>query len=345
MTVIFGVGHYVEITFGGRFAEKYPYLIYIGVTVILSVLLLPILIRVVVNIFDILPSGKTLIWKFIWIIPTVFFVLCMTTGNILMGTGAVTSIFVTVRVIMGAGMVVTCYLFARALRYEMRNAELIENARMMQNQLKLQHEQYAGLMKNVETEKNARHDLRHQLAVLKGYGADGDLDKLNGYLEKLVGNLPVSKAVYCENYAVNAVVNHHLSALNSEDIKLDIKLDIPEDTGNVSAMDLCVMIGNFFENAVHACRRVKVGEKFIRVRSRVDGKTLSVTVENSFGGLWHYDDKNGVYLSMKENSAENIPREGVGLSSVKAVCEKYNGSMRIEIENKVWKAAGLVYMK
>ena len=347
VTVIFGVGHYVELTFGGVFAEQYPYIIFIGVAFLLSMPLLPLLLKVLGRLFGLMPDSRVMIWKFIWIIPTLFFALCMMTANIFMGADSVTYIFVTARVVIGAGMVVTCFLFARALRQEADNAGLVANARMMENQLGLQREQYERLTENAEHEKAARHDLRHQLAVI-GQLSDSGSAELKEYVEKLTGSLPVSDTAWCKNYAVNAVINHHLSAAESENIRLDIGLEIPEKTGRVPAMDLCVIMGNLLENAVEACRRMEHGgtspasDKFIRVRSMIQGDYLTLMVENSFDGVWN--EKDGVYLSRKRERNKKDAREGVGLSSVKAVCAKYGGRAVFEVNGGTWRSSAVVVM-
>jgi len=340
VTVVFGAGNYVELSFGGVIAERYPYLICNIVIVSLSAFLLPLLLRVLRRMFGLMREGKPPIWKFIWAIPAVFFALSMMTGNILMGEHVITAAFMTVRLFLGSVMVVTCFLFVKVLHQEVRNAELAEHARMMESQLDLQRVQYERLTENAEHEKAVRHDIRHQLAVLKGFGAAGDLDNLNRYLNELTGSLLAPERLYCKNHAVNAVINHYLSAVESGQTWLDIKLDIPERTGGVPDMDLCVVIGNMLENAVEACRRMEHGEKFIRARTLVQGVYLTLVVENSFDGLWY--GQGGVYLSRKREGAGR--REGVGLSSVKAVCAKYGGRAVFEVNGNVWRSSAVMHM-
>jgi sensor histidine kinase regulating citrate/malate metabolism len=101
-------------------------------------------------------------------------------------------------------------------------------------------------------------------------------------------------------------------------------------------MDLCVIMGNLLENAVEACRYVE--EKFIKVRAVVDGDFLTVVVENSFDGIWRYEG--GVYMSRKEAPETR----GVGLSSVRAVCEKYGGLMQVDMDGDRWVSSALVNM-
>jgi len=250
------------------------------------------------------------------------------------------SAFFIIRALLYGTMLLTCYLLEKAMRQVSENVTLKENARMTERQLDSQREQYERLMENLQHEKTVRHDVRHHLAVMKGFGAACDLDNLNRYLDKLTDGLPVFENVYCKNYAVSAIVNHHLSAAGSEYIRLDIKLDIPEKTGRVPGMDLCVVMGNMMENAVEACRRMEHGERFIRARTLIQGVYLTLVVENSFDGLWN--EKGGVYFSRKSEKAGSAPQEGIGLSSVKAVCEKHGGRAVFGPKGKVWYSSAMV---
>jgi sensor histidine kinase regulating citrate/malate metabolism len=105
-------------------------------------------------------------------------------------------------------------------------------------------------------------------------------------------------------------------------------------------MDLCIVVGNFLENAIEACRIMKHGEKFIRVRAQIKNDALSVAVENSFDGEWR--ERGGVYMSRKNPGGEGVPREGVGLTSVRAVCAKYDGKMKVGIKGNVWRSSALL---
>jgi hypothetical protein len=83
------------------------------------------------------------------------------------------------------------------------------------------------------------------------------------------------------------------------------------------------------------------GGKYIRARSRIDGDTLSIVVTNSFDGSWC--EENSVYVSSKKGEGA-ADREGVGLSSVSAVCAKYRGLVQFEITGDTWKSSALVHL-
>jgi signal transduction histidine kinase len=207
--------------------------------------------------------------------------------------------------------------------------------------LDTRRDQYARLMQDAETVKFMRHDMRHHLNLI-GELAREDATKLQEYIQGLSEKLAAAQEKrYCANHVVNAVIAHYLAAAENEGVNVEARLVIPEDTGLVPAMDLCVIVGNFLENALEACRRVKRENRFIRIRSRVASERLSIVVTNSFDGLWR--EQGGVYLSRKTEGEE--AREGVGLSSVKAVCEQHQGIVQYEITDDTWKSSALVHME
>lgn len=77
-------------------------------------------------------------------------------------------------------------------------------------QLALQRTQFQKIAENDALIKAQRHDLRHQLTVLRELYTQNDREKLGRYLEALTEKLPSGREpALCENYAVNAVATHY----------------------------------------------------------------------------------------------------------------------------------------
>ncbi len=282
------------------------------------------------------------IWRIIWILPFAYFCMYLLTNNPLDLNNYLRNTFVFSRILTVAMLVFTIYLLDLALRQASENALLKANALIIESQIELQGKQYAQMMASAAEIRTMRHDIRHHIAVMAGYSQANENEKLGDYLQELAGAVSSqSEERYCKNFAVNAVAAHYLGLAQNEGIAVDAKLVIPESTGSVPAMDLCVIMGNLLENALEACRRLIGSSAYIRVRSRVDGDALSIVVENSFDGKFR--EANGAYLSRK-GDGDNAPREGLGLSSVKAVCIKHGGFARVEIAGEVWKTAVIVEM-
>jgi sensor histidine kinase YesM len=220
-----------------------------------------------------------------------------------------------------------------------KNIQLKSEAVLKDQMIDMQREHYKQLMQDAERTKTLHHDTRHHLAVIGGYNESGDSGKLAEYISGLTETMPVLDKVYCENSAVNIVAANYIAMAEREGVTVTATLVVPEDTGNVPVIDLCVIAGNLLNNAVEACRRMEEGDKFISVVSRVKSGSLSFVVENSFNGK--SDMRNGVYYSMKDGAGV---REGTGLSSVKNVCERHGGIVEFEAAGEVWKSSALVEM-
>ncbi|MCL2010856.1 MAG: GHKL domain-containing protein [Synergistaceae bacterium] len=279
--------------------------------------------------------------KWLWSVPAVFYFISE--------SFAFSSDYLSMRVIDTVHPVMfliylissfaVCVLLLRVLDGVVKNVRLESETAAVNRQLAMQREQYERLMKNAENIKFMRHDMRHHLTLM-GELARGAA-KLEEYIQSLSEKLEsAQEKTYCANYAVNAVTAHYIGMAESEGVSVEARLEVPENTGFVPAIDLCVVMGNLLENAVEACRRMKHGNKFIRVYSRIAGDRLSFAVVNSFDGLWRESGKEGVYLSLKTDEGE-----GVGLSSVRAVCEKHRGLVQYEIAGDVWKSSVLVHME
>ena len=87
--------------------------------------------------------------------------------------------------------------------------------------------------------------------------------------------------------------------------------------------DLTVILGNMLENAMEACLRQTAGEaQFIEVKSRMQGNNgLVLQCRNSYNGQVKKQDE--TFLSSKREG------EGIGLSSIRTLCAKYHGVLKI----------------
>ena len=218
---------------------------------------------------------------------------------------------------------------ARGIRESGGETHRLKAAEMIaQSQLDFQREQFGQIMVNVESVKYMRHDMKHHFAVLSEYAQSGNIAGIKGYMEGLDYGLIASRGkIYCENYAVNAILTHYLSLVENDGFDIKIKLTVPADAGRVRDSDLCVVVGNLLDNAVEACRQAG-GERFIRFYSYVEGNALTFTMENSFDGAAREED--GFFYSRKREGM------GFGISSVKAVAARNGGAARFEAKGTMF---------
>lgn len=205
-----------------------------------------------------------------------------------------------------------------------KQRELAFEVSLMEMQVEEQKKHRLIMVENAEELKQQRHDLRHQLAVIGGL-AGTDNEKLKEYIHSLIETIPPSQKSYCDNIAVNAIVSHYATLAEKSGIEFAAKLIVPKDLEAITDSSLCVIFGNLLENAVEACNRMTEGHRFIRLNSRLQYKTLTITMDNSFDGC--VTQKSGKLISTKRADF------GTGTASVTAVAQKHGGDTQFEANN------------
>lgn len=213
------------------------------------------------------------------------------------------------------------------LRMVMESWEQARARSEIEKQLALQTQRYRQLTEAIEHTRAARHDLRHHLSVISAYVKNDDKIGLETYLAEYIGGIPDEPlAPYCENHAVNAVAQHYLTMAKDAGAQIDARLQIPQNAG-IPDSELCIIFGNILENAAESCARQGSGRRFIHARCETAGGRMVFTTDNSCGET-----------ESKAKTAR-YKGEGVGLHSVSAVAEKYNGTVEFYREGEVCKTS------
>lgn len=252
--------------------------------------------------------------------PMLFFVVNMLyTATFIRYVYSDKQIFLIYLLVLITGFI-TYFVTLKSVMDAARGARLEADNKNMEQQLALQAQNYERLMENIRQTREARHDLRHHMAVIGAYIEQDDKAGLAGYLEVYRASLPQERDVpVCGNYAVDIVVRHYLSGIRQEGTDIDIQLALPRDTG-FSDSDLCIVFGNLFENAAESIRQQVGGRKFLNARCSLRDGKLVLIMDNSTG-------------------AKGKKEAGIGLSSVAAVAEKYGGGVRFELDGNVYRSS------
>lgn len=163
-----------------------------------------------------------------------------------------------------------------------------------------------------------RHDLRHHAQYLSTCIENGRLEQAQTYIQKIYSEIEAKTLiVFCENEAANLIFSAFADRAREQDISLCIKAEIPQSIP-VSENDLCVLLSNALENALHACQKLKE-------------KGLPGTIEASAY------EKNGKFYFQIINSCDSDitfshgipistnPDHGIGVRSICAIVEHYGG--------------------
>ena len=125
-----------------------------------------------------------------------------------------------------------------------------------------------------------RHDYRSHIQVMKAHAAAGDLEAVQAYLDKLDADLTaLDPAVRTGNAMVDAILNSKISLARSREISVRADANIPVAL-RLSELDLCVIIGNLFDNAIEASMALPAPERLIRVYMEIKGAQLYISFTN-----------------------------------------------------------------
>lgn len=171
-----------------------------------------------------------------------------------------------------------------------------------------QRDHYNQLLEHGEELRIIRHDFRHHIHALLHM----DKDQQRKYLLDLNKELDTSKEQnYCENPAVNQVLQEYGARCQENHIEfvasLDISAHIPIDD-----LTLCIVMGNLLENSMEACLKLKES-RFIHLQARWMQDHLMMLAENSYNG--QVKESGGRLLSSKQDG-------GLGLISVRRILNR-----------------------
>ena len=180
-----------------------------------------------------------------------------------------------------------------------------------------------------------RHDIQNQFQTIRVLLTELDgKEQAEHMIDHIQERLNSVRTVnYCANRTINAVLTVKLSEKRLQNIRTEILLrdceNLPFDD-----YDLCSLVTNLFDNAVTACLQCdKSKEPFIELKSGI---------------------RNGFFLLHCVNSCPNPkqitdvrPRDGhgYGITILKNICQKYDGSYSLRYENDTAVATAALSVK
>lgn len=163
-----------------------------------------------------------------------------------------------------------------------------------------------------------RHDYRNHIQTMKSHAAAGDMDAIRRYLDELDRDLAtVDTAVKTGNPMADAILNSKISLARAKripvtaDARIPVALTTPE-------LDLCVIIGNLFDNAIEASLALPEGARMIRVYMDMKNTHLYMSITN-LTATPKQRKVNGRFPSLKGGG------HGFGLLRIDGIVERHGG--------------------
>lgn len=164
-----------------------------------------------------------------------------------------------------------------------------------------------------------RHDYRNHIQVMKAYAADGNLEAIQSYLDELDTDLStVDTVIKTGNSMADAILNSKISLANSKNIPVHADAHIPLAL-TTSEIDLCVIIGNLFDNAIEASLKLPEEERMIRVYMDMKNTQLYISFTN-FTSTKKLSKVGNIFKTTKSGDGH-----GFGLVRIDNIVERLDG--------------------
>lgn len=177
---------------------------------------------------------------------------------------------------------------------------------------------YAEVENMYKQMRGWRHDYRNHIQTMKVLAAKGDIGTIKEYLNELDDDLStVDTAIKTGNRMTDAILNSKISLAKSKNINVKADANVPVEL-KISEIDLCIVIGNLFDNAIEASLSLPEEERMIRVYIDMKNTQLYISITNLTAAK-KAKKVNGRFTTTKGAG------HGFGLVRVDDIVQRYGG--------------------
>lgn len=183
-----------------------------------------------------------------------------------------------------------------------------------------------SLRRSQEKASIYRHDLRHHMMYISSCIENGCTEQAQEYIQEICSEIEAGKVmVYSENEATNLILSAFVSKAEAQGIPIEVNMAIPSVV-SVSESDLCVLLSNALENALHACLELKAKgmDGSIQVAGFEKNSRLFFEISNTCNEKIKM--KNGIPVTQR-------PGHGIGVRSICAIVKKYHGMYMFTVKD------------
>lgn len=181
--------------------------------------------------------------------------------------------------------------------------------------IKIHYDEVENMYKQI---RGWRHDYKNHIQVMKVHAENGDMNSIKNYLNELDKDLStVDTVIKTGNNMADAILNSKISLAKSKNINVIADAHVPVKL-KTSEIDLCVIIGNLFDNAIEASLALPENQRIIRVYMDMKNTQLYISFTN-FTNQKKQSKTHGKFSSTKGYN------RGLGLVRIDNIIERLDG--------------------
>lgn len=199
-----------------------------------------------------------------------------------------------------------------------------ERERLIDTTNKLLEKNYRKLYDEQKRLEHTAHDFKNHINLLTQYLEEEKYKEAVRYCRKLTSPLAVViQRSWSGNKILDTILNTKLSEAEEKHIRVHMDID---DMSNLplTDYDLCVILSNLFDNSIEACEYVEREKREILVSIKSTGVMFVIKFLNSMEKK--PIERNHKYHTIKKDEESH----GIGLESVRASVEKYQGTLLLD---------------
>lgn len=213
-------------------------------------------------------------------------------------------------------------VFRESIRHKRENE--------LQNLTRFQQLQYDKIAGEMESTSRLRHDLRHHLNALGALNAQGKQDEITEYLRQYGAvYYRLDRHQFSGDPVVDSVLEYYLALAGEAHVPVNCQVSL-EGASGVEPVDMTVLLGNCLENALEALHRLPEGQRRLSIELIPVNAMLLLRIQNTCM-LSHGSGEPAGWEAFA--SSKGPGRQGVGLRSVTAIAEKYDGSAQFQCKD------------
>ncbi|WP_167955725.1 sensor histidine kinase [Anaerosporobacter faecicola] len=222
-------------------------------------------------------------------------------------------------------IIINILTYVSYLKIEKENKAHIKYE-LLRMQVEQQKQSYEEMNQKTMEIRKIRHDMRNYLEGCLALMQSGEYGKAQDYIDHIYKEeiKPINYTIVTNSSLINAVLNNKVHICKKEEIDIDYK--ILTDFQGFEELDICILLGNMWDNAIEANKKVQERK---RIEFHISGKRnyLIISLKNRIKES--VLNNNPKLCTTKQDRANH----GFGIISMKDIVNKYEGNMEITEEN------------